>query len=121
MDDAWFTGVADELARCLVDARHCADTCESFLESLRQADDVTAHRAVVNALLVPAAVARVLIDLIDHPPELVLSATRLCRDSAENAVLQLESLNGADATDATAVTAALRTAAESCARLLEAT
>jgi hypothetical protein len=118
MDDAWFTGVADELARCLVDARRCADACESYLESLREADDLATQRAVVSALLVPAAVARVLIDLIDHPPELVLSATRLCRDSAETAALQIGSLDGAEAM---VVTAALRAAADSCARLLEAT
>jgi len=32
-DDAWFTGLADELARCLVDAEICADACERLLEA----------------------------------------------------------------------------------------
>jgi hypothetical protein len=118
MGEAWFTGVADELARCLVDARHCAEECESFLESLRGTDDLETQRTAVDALVAPAAVARVLIDLIDHPAELVLAATRLYRDAAESAVPQIEALR---CPHAARVVAALRTAAESCGRLLDAT
>jgi hypothetical protein len=116
MGDAWFTGVADELARCLVDARHCAEECESFLESLRETDDLETQRRVVEALVAPAAVARVLIDLIDQPPELVMAATRLCRDAAESAIVQVEGIRGPQAAR---VVEALRTAAESCGRLLD--
>jgi hypothetical protein len=118
MGEAWFTGVADELARCLVDAQHCAEICESFLESLRQSGDVELQRRAVDALVGPAAVARVLMDLIDHPPELVMAAARLCRDSAREAARQLEELRRPDADT---VVAALRTNAESCGRLLDAT
>jgi hypothetical protein len=118
MGEAWFTGVADELARCLVDAQHSAEICESFLESLRQSGDVELQRRAVDALVGPAAVARVLMDLIDHPPELVMAAARLCRDSAREAARQLEELRRPDADT---VVAALRTNAESCGRLLDAT
>jgi hypothetical protein len=117
MGEAWFTGVADELARCLVDAERCAERCEAFLEGLRERGDLERQRAVVDALVVPAAVARVLIDLIDQPEELVLAATRLCRDAAQNA---LAGMDGIEGPEATALAAALRTAAASCGRLLEA-
>lgn len=74
MDEAWFTEFADELARCLIDARACAEACEAFLASdLAQLDDV-------RRLAAPAAVSRVLVELIDQPPALVLAAVRLCRD-----------------------------------------
>jgi len=116
MGDVWFTGVADELARCLVDAQHCAEVCEAFLESLRERGELERQRRVVDALVAPAAVARVLMDLIDHPPELVMAAARLCRDSARDAARQLEELGTADADG---VIAALRTNAESCGRLLD--
>ena len=117
MGEAWFTGVADELARCLVDARHCAEACEAFLESLRERGELAARRPVVDALVAPAAVARVLIDLIDHPPELVLAATRLCRDAAEHAVARVA---GLPHQEAASLAAALRRAADSCDRLLDA-
>jgi hypothetical protein len=115
MGEAWFTGLADELARCLVDAQHCAEVCEAFLESLRETGDPERQRRAVDALVGPAAVARVLMDLIDQPPELVMAAARLCRDSARDAALQLEELGGADG-----VVEALRTNADSCGRLLDA-
>ena len=106
MDDAWFTKYADELARCLVDARACAEACETFLaSSVARGDDV-------RILAAPAAVSRVLIELIDHPPQLVLAAVRLCRDLASAAV---EQLDGPDE-----LVAALRAAATSSAALLEA-
>jgi hypothetical protein len=74
MEDAWFTECADELARCLLDARTCAETCERFLAS------DAARVGDISTLAAPAAVSRVLIELIDHPPQLVLAAVRLCRD-----------------------------------------
>lgn len=117
MGEAWFTGVADELARCLVDAQHCAEICETFLESLKEGGDAAAQRRAIDALVGPAAVARVLMDLIDHPPELVMSAARLCRDSAREAARRLEQLGRPDAAP---VVAALRTSADSCRALLDA-
>jgi hypothetical protein len=105
-DDAWFTELADEVARCLVDARACADACEAYLagDAARPED--------IRTLAAPAAVSRVLIELIDHPPELVLAAVRLCHD-----------LTAAAARDAAApaeVVDALRAVASSSADLLEA-
>ena len=118
MEDAWFTGVADELARCLVDARVCAGACERLLEDTRRLDDGELQRQVVAALVGPAAVARVLIELIDQPPSLVLACCRLCRESAQAAVEQLDGL-GARIDGADAI-AALRDSASSCGRLLDA-
>ena len=118
MGDAWFTGVADELARCLVDAERCADACEAFLEEARESGDPELQRRAVDALVGPAAVARVLMDLIDHPPELVMAAARLCRDSSRAAARALEELGPPGGAD---VVSALRENADSCARLLEAT
>jgi hypothetical protein len=117
MGDAWFTGLADELARCLVDAQHCAEVCEAFVERLRRAGDAEVQRRAIDAIVGPAAVARVLMDLIDEPPELVMAAARLCRDAAGDTAAQLEELHVAGSAD---VIAALRTNAESCSRLLEA-
>ena len=82
MEGTWFTGLADELARCLIDAEACAEACETLLESLRDEAGDEAQR-IVRALVPPTAIARVLIDLIDQPPQLVLAACRLCRDSAD--------------------------------------
>jgi hypothetical protein len=108
--EAWFTGYADELARCLVDAEHCAEACEAYLRSLRNGEGE--FRRVVHVLAAPAAVSRVLIDLIDHPPELVLAAARLCRDLTAGAADQLDG--------PAAVVQALRTVSESAGDLVEA-
>lgn len=118
MDDAWFTGLADELARCLVDARTAADAAEAVLEAARELEDPELRRRAARALIAPAAVARVLMDLIDQPPQLVLAATRLLRDAAGTAADDMESF---PALDTRQLVAALRTAAASCERLLEAT
>jgi hypothetical protein len=118
MDDAWFTGVADELARCLLDARACAEACERLLEELRDLDDPDLRRRVTSALVGPAAVARVLNDLIEQPPSLVLAACRLCRESAQAAVGVLADCG--EAIDGSAASAALRASAESCQRLIDA-
>jgi hypothetical protein len=118
MEGTWFTDLADELARCLTDAAACADACEGLLEAVREGGDAELQRAAVDALVAPAAIARVLIDLIDHPPELVLAACRLCRDSARAALTELERLG--DRLDLSEVLPALGTAATSCELLLEA-
>jgi hypothetical protein len=118
MGDAWFTEVADELARCLVDARKCTECAESLLESLRHVPDAEAQRVALAAVAVPAAVSRVMIELIDHPPQLALAAARLLRDSAEDAASALTALGGR--TDGGDAIRALRAASESAARLLDA-
>jgi hypothetical protein len=106
MDDAWFTECADELARCLVDARACAEACERFLATDgARVDDV-------RALAAPAAVSRVLIELLDHPPELVLAAVRLCHE------LTVTAAGEGRAPDDVVI--ALRAVADSSAALLEA-
>ena len=88
MGEAWFTGYADELARCLVDARNCAEVCEAYLASLDGAEG--ALRRAVDILAAPAAVSRILIELIDQPPQLVLAAARLCRELTATAAEQLD-------------------------------
>ena len=110
MGEAWFTGCADELARCLVAARTCAETCEEYIDDA--ALDGDELRRVVHILAAPAAVSRVLIDLIDHPPPLVLAAVRLCRDLTASAADELQSPPN--------VVAALRAVSASAAELLEA-
>ena len=118
MNDAWFTGLADELAQCLLDAETCAEACEHVLDEARRSTDGEIQQTAVDALVAPAAMARVLIELIDHPPRLVLAACRLYCDSAATAVERLEAL-GPRLETAGAI-AALRTASASCERLLEA-
>jgi hypothetical protein len=118
MDDAWFTGLADELARCLVDAEICADACERLLESALHDGDGGLQEGLRNALVVPAAVARVLVELIEEPPQLVLAAARLCRDRSAVAIAQVEALAGR--VDGDEALAALRASVDSCSRLLEA-
>lgn len=114
MEETWFTGIADELARCLTDAETCAEACEKLLESMRgdAGDDA---RRIVHTLVAPAAIARVLIELIDQPPQLVLAACRLFQDSARDAIADLEALR----VEASTVVAALRASADSCGRLLD--
>jgi hypothetical protein len=118
MDETWVTGLADELARCIVDAEMCADACERLLEAVLLDDDLGLQQGLRDALVVPAAVARVLIELIDEPPQLVLAAARLCRDRGAAAIVQVEALAGrVDGDDAVA---ALRASVDSCSRLLDA-
>jgi hypothetical protein len=117
VEDVWFTDFADELARCLVDAEACAAACERALDEARGSRDREVQQTAVESLVAPAAVARVLNDLIDHPPRLVFAACRLYRDSAARAIEGLEALGPRlDSADAIA---ALRAAADSCERLLE--
>jgi len=117
VEGTWFSGLADELARCFTDAEACAETCERLLDTLAGADD-DVQRRVVDAVVAPAAIARVLIDLIDHPPQLVLAACRLFRDSSGHAVRELELLG--ERVDSTDALAALRRAEASCAGVLDA-
>jgi hypothetical protein len=114
MEETWYTGVADELARCLTDARICAEACEALLTRVQTADDAELKQRVVHAVVGPAAVSRVLIDLIDHPRQLVLAAATLCRDTANDAVAALAGVE-----DARATVAALGACARSCGALVE--
>ena len=117
MDDVWFTEMADELARCLLDARSCADAAEALLESVRGSGDAEVQRVVLDALVAPVAVARVLMELLDHPPQLTLAAAHLLRDTSESAALRLTALGGR--VDADEVIRALGAVVESSGRLLE--
>jgi hypothetical protein len=81
MGDTWFTDYPDELARLLIDAKACADACEAHLATAPEAIDV---------LAAPAAVAQVLNELIDQPPQVVFAAVRLCRDLSLAAARQLD-------------------------------
>jgi hypothetical protein len=118
MDDAWFTEMADELARCLTDARDCAEACETLLAFVAPFPDDELRRSVVDAVVGPAAVSRVLFELVDQPRPLVLAAAKLCRETAHEAAGRLEALQGR--LDADAAIAALRRSAESCELLLSA-
>jgi hypothetical protein len=117
MDEAWFTGVAEELAQCLLDAERCALACESLLEQMQHDDDAELQKILVDALVAPAAVARVLIELIEQPPNLVLAACRLCRDVASRAAEELAALG--TRLDSPDTIAALRASAGSCEHLLD--
>jgi hypothetical protein len=117
MEGTWFSGVADELARCVTDAQASAEACEALLEAVRDAAREDAQR-IARTLVPQAAIARVLIDLIDQPPQLVLAACKLCSDSARDAIRDLERSNGG--LDVSRAVSALRASAESCDRLLEA-
>jgi hypothetical protein len=113
--DTWFSELADELARCLVDARECATACERLLEFARRDEH---QKDIFDALVAPIAVSRVLIDLIDHPPQLALAAARLLADSAEAAVVTLSRLE--HSVEAAQASEALTRAAASSRRLVEA-
>ncbi|HET7572175.1 MAG TPA: hypothetical protein VFJ77_05835, partial [Gaiellaceae bacterium] len=73
MGEAWFTEVADELAQALVDARECADACEELLEAARDRLEREPERRLLAALVAPAAICRIMIELIDRPPALLLA------------------------------------------------
>jgi hypothetical protein len=90
MGEAWFTGYADELARCLVDAQNCAEACEAYLSGLDGSTPEDGLRRAVDVLAAPAAVSRILIELIDQPPQLVLAAARLCRELTSTAAEELD-------------------------------
>ena len=115
MGDAWFTGVADELARFVADARDCAEAGELLLGS----PELGTHRKTVfDALVAPIAVSRVLIELIDYPPQLAIAASRLLAETAESGAQTLAATDDLDAADAIA---ALERAAAAARALLDAT
>jgi hypothetical protein len=89
MGAAWYSEIADELARCLADAEACAEACEALLARTTELDDDTVRKHIVNVVVAPAAVARVLVDLIDQPQQLVLAAASLCRDISTDAITAL--------------------------------
>ncbi len=117
MEDNWFSEYAEELGRCLEDARACAEACEHLLESLDDDEDHRVKRTVVRTVLGPAAVSRVLIDLIDQPMEIVLAAARLCSDTGRDAAEVLQGLDDGRTQEAVA---ALQACAASCAALVNA-
>ena len=117
-DEVWFSGLADALTRTLVDARACATACEELLESGRETLAVAQQQALLRTIVLPAAISRILVDLGDRPPPLLLAATRVCRETALTALEQLAIL--APPLDCTAAAAALSRAADSCGRLLAA-
>jgi hypothetical protein len=113
LDEAWFIGFGDELARCIADAERCADACERLLAA---SVDPDVRRPIADAVIAPAAVARVLADLVEQPAPLVLAAARLCRDIATEAAERLDALD--HDVDVTEAADALRSCASSCALLL---
>lgn len=117
-DETWFSGLADALAQALVDARACAAACERLLESGRETLAPTQQQRLLRAIVPPAAISGILVDLADRPPVLVLAAARLCRETSLAALEQLTSLEVP--LDCTAVAFALRRSGESCGRLLDA-
>lgn len=116
--ETWFSGLADALAQALVDARACAAACERLLESGRETLAPTQQQRLLRAIVLPAAISGILVDLADRPPVLVLAAARLCRETSLAALEQLTSLEVP--LDCTAVVFALRRSGESCGRLLDA-
>ncbi len=118
MEKEWFSPLADELAQCLLDARACAAACETLLDDARDRLDAAGQRRLLDALVPAAAIAQVMIELLDRPQQLVLAAALVCRDSTARAADDLGALELPLET-ATAI-AALRAAAESSAALLDA-
>jgi hypothetical protein len=114
--EAWYTRIADELARCLTDAHDCAEACEALLARTSELDE-DARKRIVDAVVGPAAVARVLIDLIDQPQQLVLAAARLCRETSEDALARLQRFPDELVREACAT---LRACIASCSALLAA-
>ena len=117
MDESWFSEYAEELGRCVADALRSAETCEQLLESLDAETDPGLRSTVGRAVIAPTAVSRVLVDLIDRHPALVLGVVRLCADTSLDAVELLEQLRDGRTVDAAS---ALRACAASCAALIEA-
>src|SRR5690348_246300 len=117
-DESWFSDLADALAQALVDARACASACEALLEAGRETLAQAQQQALLRTILLPAAISGVLVEIGDRPPVLVLAATRVCRETALTAVEQLALLSLP--LDWSSAATALRRAADSCDRLLEA-
>lgn len=118
MGDAWFTECADELAETLIAAREAATACEELLEQARGRFGAEAERRLLATVAPPAAIARVMMDLMDRPPALVLACAQACHDASLTAVAQLGS--GELPLDTAAAVAALEGSAAACRRLLDA-
>ena len=71
-----------------------------------------------SAVIAPAAVANVLIELIDEPRPLIIAAAKVCRDTARDGAARLEALD--ERPGLGDACAALRACAESCDQLLDA-
>ena len=99
MDDAWFTDMADELARCLLDAEAARKPARSCSRRCSKSGDAELQQGVVDAVIAPAAVARVLVELIDQPPRLVLAACRLYCESAVTTAVPCSSRRSAERVD----------------------
>ena len=117
MSEAWFTGLADELGQAIVDARECASACERLLDAAEGLLGREQEHALLAAIVAPASISRILVDLIDRPATIVLAAAHVCRETSLQAVEELERLELP--LDTAEALAALRTAAVSCGRLLE--
>lgn len=63
--------LSPELAQLLADARACADACEAYLAT-----------SPTDAVLAAAAACRVLDELRDPHPQLLIPAARVCADLA---------------------------------------
>ena len=74
------------------------------------------QKRIVDVVVAPAAVARVLVDLVDQP-QLLLTAAALCRDTSEEALGALRRFPNELVGEACAT---LRTCAASCGALLDA-
>ena len=115
-EGAWFSGLADELARAILDAKACTAACEELLQGSSELAEAVQQQRLLAALAAPAAICGILIDLVDRPPEIGLAAVRLCRDTSLRGAEQLEAL--APPFGWAAAAAALARAAGSCERLL---
>jgi hypothetical protein len=116
--EVWFSGLADELARALLDAGACAAACEELLEASTDLPDPGQRQRLLAAVVAPAAICGVFVDVLDRPPTLVLSAALVCHEASLAGLEQLEALR--PQLEWAAAAAALARTAESCARLLEA-
>ena len=70
---------------------HACSSMRARAQSSARPTSRPAGRATaVDLLAAPAAVSRVLIELIDQPPQLVLAAVRLCRELTATAAAQID-------------------------------
>lgn len=118
MDEAGFTGYADELAETLGAAREAAAACEALLERARGRFAADEERWLLATLAAPAAIAQVLLELVDRPPAFLLACAQACSDASLQAAGELGERELPLDTDGTVET--LRTCSEACRRLLDA-
>ncbi|HET7571909.1 MAG TPA: hypothetical protein VFJ77_04485, partial [Gaiellaceae bacterium] len=94
--------------------------CEELLEAARDRLEREPERRLLAALVAPAAICRIMIELIDRPPALLLAAARVCRETSLHGIAELERLSLPAPLDGGRARASLAAAAESCGALLEA-